>query len=138
MIDEKEFGFVEFLAVYSVFTNNLDCLIDWLQVYFTLCCAVAASAVGAFLHVLWNIGGFLTTAASLGSMIWLLSTPPFEEVSIYKQASFCAFCDSVFFFILTNCSVWLAAKEVVSLDGFGSVSGRLHWTLDWFGCCNWP
>ncbi|KAJ1415020.1 Bax inhibitor 1-related [Sesbania bispinosa] len=49
------------------------------RVYFTLCCAVAASAIGAFLHVLWNIGGFLTTVASLGSMIWLLSTPTFEE-----------------------------------------------------------
>ncbi|XP_061354819.1 bax inhibitor 1-like [Gastrolobium bilobum] len=49
------------------------------RVYFTLCCAVVASAVGAFLHVLWNIGGFLTTLASLGSMIWLLSTPSFQE-----------------------------------------------------------
>ncbi|XP_027336425.1 bax inhibitor 1-like [Abrus precatorius] len=49
------------------------------RVYFTLCCAVVAAAVGAFLHVLWNIGGFLTTVASIGSVIWLLSTPPFEE-----------------------------------------------------------
>ncbi|KAK2356340.1 bax inhibitor [Trifolium repens] len=49
------------------------------RVYFTLCCAIAASAVGAFLHVLWNIGGFLTTLACFGTMIWLLSTPPFEE-----------------------------------------------------------
>jgi hypothetical protein len=55
------------------------------QVYFTLCCAIAASAVGAFLHVLWNIGGFLTTLACFGTMIWLLSTPPFEEVSIYNK-----------------------------------------------------
>ncbi|KAK7262166.1 hypothetical protein RJT34_29727 [Clitoria ternatea] len=49
------------------------------RVYFTLCCAVVCAAVGAFLHVLWNIGGFLTTVASLGTMIWLLSTPPFQE-----------------------------------------------------------
>nr|AFK44205.1 unknown [Lotus japonicus] len=49
------------------------------QVYFTLCVAVAASAVGVYLHVLWNIGGFLTTVASIGSMIWFLSTPPSEE-----------------------------------------------------------
>ncbi|CAL5197929.1 unnamed protein product [Lathyrus oleraceus] len=49
------------------------------RVYFTLCCAIAASAAGAFVHVLWNIGGFLTTVASIGTMIWLLSTPPFEE-----------------------------------------------------------
>lgn len=49
------------------------------RVYLTLCCAIAASAVGAFLHVLWNIGGFLTTLACFGTIIWLLSTPPFEE-----------------------------------------------------------
>lgn len=49
------------------------------QVYLTLCCAVVSAAVGAFLHVLWNIGGVLTTVASIGSMVWLLSTPPFEE-----------------------------------------------------------
>ena len=49
------------------------------QVYFTLCCAVVASAVGAYLHVLWNIGGLLTALASIGSYVWLMSTPPFEE-----------------------------------------------------------
>ncbi|KAK7330821.1 hypothetical protein VNO77_25025 [Canavalia gladiata] len=49
------------------------------RVYVTLCCAVIAAAFGAFLHVLWNIGGFLTTLASLGTVIWLLSTPSFQE-----------------------------------------------------------
>lgn len=49
------------------------------QVYFTLCFAVVAAAVGAYLHVLLNIGGFLTTVACVGSSVWLLSTPPFEE-----------------------------------------------------------
>ncbi|KAG4973059.1 hypothetical protein JHK87_029880 [Glycine soja] len=49
------------------------------QVYFTLCFAVVAAAVGAYLHVLLNIGGFLTTVACMGSSFWLLSTPPFEE-----------------------------------------------------------
>ncbi|XP_016201483.2 bax inhibitor 1 [Arachis ipaensis] len=48
-------------------------------VYFTLCCAVVAAAVGAYLHVLWNIGGFLTSVGCMGTMIWLLSTPPSEE-----------------------------------------------------------
>ncbi|XP_015963644.1 bax inhibitor 1 [Arachis duranensis] len=48
-------------------------------VYITLCCAVVAAAVGAYLHVLWNIGGFLTSAGCMGTMIWLLSTPPSEE-----------------------------------------------------------
>ncbi|XP_039056980.1 bax inhibitor 1-like [Hibiscus syriacus] len=49
------------------------------QVYLTLCCALVASAVGAYLHILWNIGGYLTTFACLGTIYWLLSTPPYEE-----------------------------------------------------------
>ncbi|AES94339.1 hypothetical protein MtrunA17_Chr5g0399751 [Medicago truncatula] len=49
------------------------------QVYLTLCFAVAAAAVGAYLHVLLNIGGILTAIACLGISVWLLSTPPFEE-----------------------------------------------------------
>ncbi|XP_010531677.1 PREDICTED: bax inhibitor 1 isoform X4 [Tarenaya hassleriana] len=49
------------------------------QVYLTLCCALVAAAIGAYLHLLWNVGGLLTMFGCLGSMIWLLSTPPFEE-----------------------------------------------------------
>ncbi|PON97870.1 Bax inhibitor 1-related [Trema orientale] len=49
------------------------------QVYLTLCCTLVASTVGAYLHVLWNIGGLLTTFASVGCIIWVLSTPPYEE-----------------------------------------------------------
>lgn len=49
------------------------------QVYLTLCCALVASAAGAYLHILWNIGGLLTTFACLGCMAWLLSVPPYEE-----------------------------------------------------------
>ncbi|CAG7894890.1 hypothetical protein BRARA_B02945 [Brassica rapa] len=49
------------------------------RVYLTLCCALVASAFGAYLHVLWNIGGILTTIGCFGSMIWLLSSPPYEQ-----------------------------------------------------------
>ncbi|XWS62051.1 hypothetical protein CRYUN_Cryun07bG0177800 [Craigia yunnanensis] len=49
------------------------------RVYLTLCCALIASSVGAYLHILWNIGGYLTTFACLGTIIWLLSIPPYEE-----------------------------------------------------------
>ncbi|KAF2282732.1 hypothetical protein P3X46_016474 [Hevea brasiliensis] len=49
------------------------------QVYLTLCCTLVASAAGAYLHILWNIGGLLTTFACLGCMAWLLSVPPYEE-----------------------------------------------------------
>nr|XP_043627872.1 bax inhibitor 1-like [Erigeron canadensis] len=49
------------------------------QVYLSLCCALVASAVGAYLHILWNIGGLLTTFASLGCMFWLLATPTYHE-----------------------------------------------------------
>ncbi|PSR91683.1 Bax inhibitor like [Actinidia chinensis var. chinensis] len=49
------------------------------QVYLSLCCALIASAAGAYLHILWNIGGLLTTLGCMGSMFWLLSTPPCQE-----------------------------------------------------------
>ena len=48
--------------------------------YLTLCCALVASAVGSYLHMLWNIGGLLTAIAGIGCIAWLLSTPPYEEV----------------------------------------------------------
>jgi len=59
---------------------------------------MVANVVRVSLHVLWNIGGFLTTVASIGKMVWLLS--------IYTP-------------------FW-RAKEVVSIDGFGLVPGRFH------------
>ncbi|KAL7596008.1 hypothetical protein Lser_V15G30645 [Lactuca serriola] len=49
------------------------------QVYLSLCCALMASAVGAYLHILWNIGGLLTTFGTLGCMFWLLATPQYQE-----------------------------------------------------------
>ncbi|KAF6158834.1 hypothetical protein GIB67_012477 [Kingdonia uniflora] len=48
-------------------------------VYLSLCCTLVASAVGVWLHLLWNIGGFLTTIGCFVSMIWLLSTPANQE-----------------------------------------------------------
>lgn len=48
-------------------------------VYLSLCCALVASAAGAYLHLLLNIGGLLTTFACIGSILWLLYTPPYEE-----------------------------------------------------------
>jgi hypothetical protein len=52
-----------------------------LQVYLTLCAALASSAVGAYLHVVWNIGGTLTMLGCVGSIAWLFSVPVYEEVS---------------------------------------------------------
>ncbi|MQL68521.1 hypothetical protein Taro_000839 [Colocasia esculenta] len=49
------------------------------KVYLTLCLAVAASAAGAYLHLLLNIGGVLTTLGCVLSIAWLLATPPYEE-----------------------------------------------------------
>ncbi|KAJ7944682.1 Bax inhibitor 1 [Quillaja saponaria] len=49
------------------------------QVYLTLCCTLIAAAVGVYLHLLWNIGGLLTTVACMGSIVWLLSAPAYEE-----------------------------------------------------------
>ncbi|GFP96487.1 bax inhibitor 1 [Phtheirospermum japonicum] len=49
------------------------------KVYLTLCCALVASAVGVYLHILWNIGGLLTTLATVGCMVWLLSAPVYKK-----------------------------------------------------------
>jgi len=42
--------------------------------------ALASSAVGAYLHVVWNIGGMLTMVGCVGSIAWLFSVPVYEEV----------------------------------------------------------
>ncbi|XP_031126022.1 bax inhibitor 1-like [Ipomoea triloba] len=49
------------------------------QVYLALCCALVASAAGVYLHILWNIGGLLTTIGCIGSIVWMLSCPPYQE-----------------------------------------------------------
>ncbi|KAG6383207.1 hypothetical protein SASPL_157044 [Salvia splendens] len=49
------------------------------QVYLSLCCALLASAVGVYLHVLWNVGGILTSLGCMGCIFWLLSTPFHHE-----------------------------------------------------------
>ncbi|KAL5973830.1 Bax inhibitor 1 [Asimina triloba] len=89
------YRFLEFLVLRFVASLNLESLrfgrlpllllpradstYNWGFVYFTLCCALVASAVGAYLHILWNIGGLLTTIGCMGSIIWLLSTPVYQE-----------------------------------------------------------
>ncbi|KAG6483304.1 hypothetical protein ZIOFF_059948 [Zingiber officinale] len=67
-----------------VLVGNYDLFSDFsigvvIQVYLTLCCALAASAAGAYLHILMNIGGFLTMMGCFGSIMGLLSMPPYEE-----------------------------------------------------------
>jgi hypothetical protein len=49
-------------------------------VYLTMCCALASSAVGAYLHVMLNIGGLLTFIGGILSIGWLFSVPIFDEV----------------------------------------------------------
>ncbi|KAL6503217.1 Bax inhibitor 1 [Orobanche hederae] len=49
------------------------------QVYLSLCCALLASAVGVYLHILWNLGGILTSLGCMGCIIWLLATPSRQE-----------------------------------------------------------
>ncbi|TJX46161.1 hypothetical protein E8P77_29010, partial [Soehngenia saccharolytica] len=46
------------------------------RVYLSLACAVAAAAVGVYLHLLWNVGGILTALGTIGAIVWLLSVPP--------------------------------------------------------------
>jgi hypothetical protein len=55
------------------------------QVYETLAATVLISAIGAYLHILWGIGGILTGLGSLFASVWIITTPfsPSEEVCIH-------------------------------------------------------
>ncbi|KAM7269707.1 hypothetical protein ACFE04_025204 [Oxalis oulophora] len=41
----------------------------------------------AYLHILWNIGGLLTTLGSIGCIAWMLSTPTYEENMATEKAN---------------------------------------------------
>ncbi|CAI9284020.1 unnamed protein product [Lactuca saligna] len=49
------------------------------RVYFLLCCALMASVFGVILHMLLNIGGFLTFFATLGCLYSILTSPTHEK-----------------------------------------------------------
>jgi Bax inhibitor 1 len=44
--------------------------------------ALASSALGAYLHVVCNIGGMLTMLGCMGTIAWLFSVPVYEEVRL--------------------------------------------------------
>lgn len=78
------------------------------QVYVFHCCSLIASAVGAYLHIQWNIGGLLTTFATLGCMYWLLTPPPYEEPKKVALA--------VAFSLLHGASLGPVIKLAVDID----------------------
>jgi hypothetical protein len=57
--------------------------------------ALASSALGAYLHVVWNIGGMLTMLGCVGSIAWLFSVPVYEEVrsSLLRQLTLPTSCE---------------------------------------------
>ncbi|CAA7393143.1 unnamed protein product [Spirodela intermedia] len=62
-----------FAPIDAVVQNHLK------SVYLTLCLAVVSSAAGAYLHILSNIGGTLTTLGCMLCVAWLVATPAYEE-----------------------------------------------------------
>ncbi|XP_023746644.2 bax inhibitor 1 [Lactuca sativa] len=50
-----------------------------IKVYFLLCCTLMASVFGVILHMLLNIGGFLTFFATLGCLYSILTSPTHEK-----------------------------------------------------------
>ncbi|KAL3689801.1 hypothetical protein R1sor_016110 [Riccia sorocarpa] len=54
------------------------------RVYTTLCVSLVVAAVGIYAHVLTNLGGLLTSLGFIGCVMWLLSTPSYEEDKRYK------------------------------------------------------
>lgn len=117
----------------------------YLQVYLSLCCALLASAVGAYLHILWNVGGLLTTFATLGCMSWLLATPPHKEVNQLMTFACLMYIYiyiymGLFFWIQTYCFyIFLqAANEGFSVDGIFCSPRGFHWSFNWTGHWIWP
>ncbi|KAJ0232948.1 Bax inhibitor-1 family protein [Hirschfeldia incana] len=51
------------------------------RVYFTLLCALLAFAFGSYLHMLWNIGGIVTSFGFFGGVHLLRFTTPNEQSS---------------------------------------------------------
>ncbi|KAH7846731.1 hypothetical protein Vadar_017437 [Vaccinium darrowii] len=74
-----------------------------LMVYLLQCCALIASAVGAYLHILWDIGmTYPTSIAAMGCMLQIIALPPYEKqkrVALWMAtgflygATFCLFVD---------------------------------------------
>ena len=92
-----------YLHMYVLSINFL--MYSNLQVYLTLGCALVASAAGAYLHILWNIGGILTALAGIGCITWLMATPPYEEVSFFNFSFLLT--DVICMRIVCPCSVCL-------------------------------
>jgi len=84
--------YFDFMVNFCLLVCEFGSVIDCCR-FILLCFAVVAAAVGTYLHVLLNVGGFLTTLACVRSSVWLPSTPPLEEVCVILS-----FCCLFFFF----------------------------------------
>ncbi|CAE7239234.1 tmbim6 [Symbiodinium sp. KB8] len=61
------------------------------RVYLTLCIGLAASSVGAYVHMLTHMGGMLSSLAALGLTLWLAFDA--DKTNTLKRVSiFTAFC----------------------------------------------
>jgi len=52
-------------------------------VYTTLAATVLLSAVGVYIHTVWNIGGIITSLFFFGASIWLAVIPATVENEVY-------------------------------------------------------
>ncbi|KAL4565826.1 hypothetical protein LXL04_029932 [Taraxacum kok-saghyz] len=101
------------------------------QEYALLYLFLIAEAIGVYFHILWNIGGLLTTLAALGCMFWLHYSPPDEELkgvllimacNILKGASFSPiinlaidFDPSIMLTQLTGAAITLACFSIATM-----------------------
>ncbi|XP_010449593.1 PREDICTED: bax inhibitor 1 [Camelina sativa] len=79
------------------------------RVYLTLCCALLVSAYGAYLHMLYNIGGQVTTLGFTGTMFWLRFTPSYAPLSKRRSVLF-------LYSLLKGASVGTVIKVVINFD----------------------
>ncbi|KAL6519446.1 Bax inhibitor 1 [Orobanche gracilis] len=95
------------------------------QVYLSLCCALLASAVGVYLHILWNLGGILTSLGCTGCIIWLLATPSRQEQKKFSLLMTAA--------ILEGASIGPLVELAIEFDPSIVVSAFIGCSLA-FGC----
>ncbi|KAI3689409.1 hypothetical protein L2E82_47365 [Cichorium intybus] len=92
------------------------------KVYVLLCCSLIAFSIGAYLHILLNIGGFLATLAALGCMSLSLTTRPYDQVP--KRVSLL-----IAFSLLQGVCIGPGIKSAMDFDPSNCVSALMGATI---------
>ncbi|CAI7745577.1 unnamed protein product [Closterium sp. NIES-54] len=84
--DSQSFNF-DALKNFSALTPSIQSHLQ--KVYLTLSLTLVVASLGAYAHVLWGLGGALSSIASIAGVLWLNATPavPANEVRLLSASS---------------------------------------------------